>query len=84
MLSLVQEILPPVAQLNSQLGTQVSLPAAASCTALTPVEGDNGNQTEPNTTSQHYAIVESDHPYKPASVASYKVRERIVGSMNIS
>ena len=27
-----------------------------------------------NTTSQHYAVVESDHPYKPATVANYKVR----------
>ncbi len=26
-----------------------------------------------NTTSQHYSVVESDHPYKPASVANYKV-----------
>ena len=40
--------------------------------------GNNGNNVgalskDPSTTSQHYAIVESDHPYKPATVANYKV-----------
>ena len=30
--------------------------------------GDSGS-----TTMQHYAVVESDHPYKAATVANFKV-----------
>ncbi len=73
-LNLVQEILPPIGQLNCQLGTQLALPAST-CT-VAPPNGENGNPVEPNTTSQHYAIVESDHPYKPACVANYRVTKR--------
>ncbi len=72
-LNLVQEILPPIGQLNCQLGTKNAVPASG-CTE-TPPDSENGNPVEPNTTSQHYAIVESDHPYKPASVASYRVNK---------
>ena len=32
-----------------------------------------GEVTGAGTTSQHYALVESEHPYKPATVVSYKV-----------
>ena len=74
-LNLVQEILPPISQLNCQLGPQLALPAS-SCSVLPP-DSENGNPVEPNTTSQHYAIVESDHPYKPASVASYRVNSSV-------
>ncbi|XP_062580615.1 E3 ubiquitin-protein ligase MYCBP2-like [Saccostrea cucullata] len=56
-LGIIQEILPEVAQLNTQ--SPAPLPA--------PDTSENG------TTSQHYAVVESDHPYKPASVSNYKV-----------
>lgn len=72
-LSLVQEVLPPIAQLNSQLCQQIAPPASP--TAVIPLEGsmEGSSQFEVNTTSQHYAIVESDHPYKPATVANYKV-----------
>ncbi|KAL5012682.1 hypothetical protein ScPMuIL_011233 [Solemya velum] len=57
-LSLIQEILPAVSSLSSQL-FPVSL--------QTDIENNGG------TTSQHYALVESDHPYKPATVANFKV-----------
>ena len=77
-LGLVQEILPPIAQLNSQLCQQV---APASPTL--PLEGSLETSVEANTTSQHYAIVESDHPYKPATVANYKVGERHCSSTYI-
>ncbi|XP_064637403.1 E3 ubiquitin-protein ligase MYCBP2-like isoform X3 [Lineus longissimus] len=62
-LNLVQEILPPAAALNSQ-----GLPASPKHRSLEP-----GASQENTTTSQHYAVVESDHPYKPATVANYKV-----------
>ena len=74
-LNLVQEILPPISQLNCSLGPQVALPAS-NC-IVQPPDSENGNPVEPNTTSQHYAIVESDHPYKPASVANYRVNEHL-------
>ena len=39
------------------------------------VESDESSQTadSASTTMQHYAVVESDHPYKPATVANFKV-----------
>ena len=75
-LGLVQEILPPVAELNSQLCTGLNIPSPS---ALLPAsEGEtNGcflnGMWEGVATGQHYAVVESDHPYKPATVANYKV-----------
>lgn len=75
-LGLVQEILPPISEINSQLGNQVALPSP---TALLAASEGETNGTflnglwEGATTSQHYAVVESDHPYKPATVANYKV-----------
>jgi E3 ubiquitin-protein ligase MYCBP2 len=57
-LGIIQEILPEVAQLNTLSPPPLPTPE---------VPPENG------TTSQHYAIVESDHPYKPASVFNYKV-----------
>lgn len=57
-LGIIQEILPEVAQLNTLSPRYI--PAPEVCL-------ENG------TTSQHYAIIESDHPYKPASVSNYKV-----------
>lgn len=60
MLGLVQEILPAL----SALINQVFPP---------PPKSEAGEVTNGGTTSQHYAILESDHPYKPATVANYKV-----------
>ncbi|CAH1777009.1 unnamed protein product [Owenia fusiformis] len=66
-LSLVQEMLPPIAELNSQL--HPILPG------LREGELGNGNGNGRNDEGMvpHYAMVESDHPYKPATVANYKV-----------
>ncbi|XP_063236464.1 E3 ubiquitin-protein ligase MYCBP2 isoform X2 [Bacillus rossius redtenbacheri] len=66
-LGLIQELLPHVAALNSlappmhrSAGSSDSLPDhQAPCTTTT--------------TSHHYAWVESDHPYKPATVSNYRV-----------
>lgn len=57
-LGIIQEILPEVAQLNTLSPRYIPAPDVSS---------------EDGTTSQHYAIIESDHPYKPASVSNYKV-----------
>ena len=59
-LGLVQEILPHVAALNN-------LSLVTQNTAITETL-----ESCHTTTSTHYAWVESDHPYKPASVYNYK------------
>ena len=74
-LSLVQEVLPPICAINS-------LASEASYQQEDPTKpAPNGNEhllngfsNDVTTTSQHYATIESDHPYKPAGVANYKVK----------
>ncbi|XP_069950165.1 E3 ubiquitin-protein ligase MYCBP2 isoform X3 [Cherax quadricarinatus] len=60
-LGLIQEILPHVAALNnlSLVTQQTAVPEAM--------------EDCHTTTSHHYAWMESDHPYRPASVANYRV-----------
>ncbi|KAK4298747.1 hypothetical protein Pmani_028926 [Petrolisthes manimaculis] len=60
-LGLIQEILPHVAALNN-------LSLVTQQTAIPETMEDCHT-----TTSHHYAWVESDHPYKPAAVANYRV-----------
>ena len=64
-LYLIQDILPAVIPLTKQL---VPLPLSSSVN----IESSMSDMNVP-TTSQHYAVMESEHPYKPASVANYKV-----------
>ncbi|XP_076245488.1 MYC binding protein highwire [Calliopsis andreniformis] len=64
-LTLIQEMLPHVAALNllSAMGSsQISLESEVQTHASPPV-----------TTSHHYTWLESDHPYKPATISHYKV-----------
>ena len=71
-LSLIQDMLPSVASLNNLAAQNVANGDAA---ANSDDEMDNaGNQTviSPPSTP-HYAWVESEHPYKPASVNTYRV-----------
>ncbi|XP_078077737.1 E3 ubiquitin-protein ligase MYCBP2 isoform X15 [Mustelus asterias] len=67
---LVQELLPPVATLNQKYAPPAFNPNQSTDSAT-------GNQPEQGlsacTTSSHYAVVESDHPYKPACVSQLKV-----------
>ena len=59
-ISMIQEILPHVSALNNlSLATQKCNDSDLSEDAHT-------------TTSQHYAWVESDHPYKSSTVSHYK------------
>ncbi|CAL4105683.1 unnamed protein product, partial [Meganyctiphanes norvegica] len=60
-LGLIQEMLPHIAALNN-LSLVTQQPATT--------EAMDGCHP---TTSQHYATVESEHPYKPAAVANYRV-----------
>ncbi|GLH12984.1 Probable E3 ubiquitin-protein ligase HERC2 [Gryllus bimaculatus] len=66
-LGLIHELLPHVAALNllSGPGMQHSTGSIDSAGGVAPATA--------STTSHHYAWVESDHPYKPATVANYRV-----------
>lgn len=61
---MVQDLLPLVASLNKK-GPQNAISEKA-------LENDS-ELSDLSTTSNQYAIVESDHPYRPASVANYRV-----------
>ncbi|XP_039221609.1 E3 ubiquitin-protein ligase MYCBP2 isoform X14 [Crotalus tigris] len=67
---LVQQLLPSVAVLN-----QKYTPLAFNPNQST--DSTTGNQPEQglsaSTTSNHYAVIESEHPYKPACITHYKV-----------
>lgn len=66
-LSLIKKLLPLVALLVKKLE---HLDGAASSTASPPPSPSVRSIV---TTSKQYVVVESDHPYKPASVSNYKV-----------
>ncbi|XP_012285925.1 E3 ubiquitin-protein ligase MYCBP2 [Orussus abietinus] len=64
-LTLIQEMLPHVSALNL---------LAAMGNSQTSQDGEiPPHQSSPVTTSNYYTWLESDHPYKPASVSHYKV-----------
>lgn len=62
-MGLIQEMLPHVSALNLLAGSEVD--------TLTQ---SNYGSSDPSlfTTSQHCTWVESEHPYKPATVSQYK------------
>lgn len=67
---LVQELLPSVSALNQKYAPPTFNPNQST-------DSTTGNQPEQGlsacTTSNHYAVIESDHPYKQASVTQYRV-----------
>ncbi|GAA6108212.1 E3 ubiquitin-protein ligase MYCBP2 isoform X3 [Tachysurus ichikawai] len=67
---LVQELLPAVSALNQKYAPPAFNPNQST-------DSTTGNQPEQGlsacTTSNHYAVLESDHPYKQAAVTQYKV-----------
>ncbi|XP_062389671.1 E3 ubiquitin-protein ligase MYCBP2 isoform X1 [Sardina pilchardus] len=67
---LVQELLPAVSALNQKYAPPMFNPNQST-------DSTTGNQPDQGlsacTTSNHYAVIESDHPYKQASVTQYKV-----------
>lgn len=67
---LVQQLLPSVAILNQKYAPPAFNPNQST-------DSTTGNQPEQGlsacTTSNHYAVIECEHPYKPACVTHYKV-----------
>nr|XP_034971959.1 E3 ubiquitin-protein ligase MYCBP2 isoform X13 [Zootoca vivipara] len=67
---LVQQLLPSVAVLNQKYAPPAFNPNQST-------DSTTGNQPEQGlsacTTSNHYAVIECEHPYKPACVTHYKV-----------
>ena len=59
MLSLVQDLLPSVSELNIEAQKSSARIGLGNADSVLP--------------SPHYAWVESEHPYKPASLSNYKV-----------
>ncbi|XP_069061337.1 E3 ubiquitin-protein ligase MYCBP2 isoform X2 [Pleurodeles waltl] len=66
---LVQQLLPSVAILNQKY----SPPAFNPNQSTDSTTGNQPEQLSACTTSNHYAVLESEHPYKPAGVTHYKV-----------
>ncbi|KAG8452232.1 hypothetical protein GDO86_004144 [Hymenochirus boettgeri] len=66
---LVQQLLPSVAILNQKYAP----PAFNPNQSTDSTTGNQPEQLSACTTSNHYAVLESEHPYKPASVMQYKV-----------
>ncbi|XP_046683725.1 E3 ubiquitin-protein ligase MYCBP2 isoform X4 [Homalodisca vitripennis] len=64
-LSLIQELLPHVSALNL-----LSCGMGQSVCSVESISCPDNNHT---TTSHHYVWVESDHPYKPATISNYRV-----------
>ncbi|XP_070133334.1 E3 ubiquitin-protein ligase highwire [Drosophila bipectinata] len=70
-LGLIKEILPHIAALNQ---LHVSKEQRQPEPALFPTSGSSGSSSSASsTTSNHYCIVESDHPYRSASISCYRV-----------
>ncbi|KAE8626016.1 hypothetical protein XENTR_v10006480 [Xenopus tropicalis] len=67
--SLVQQLLPSVAILNQKYAPPVFNPNQSTDSTT----GNQPEQLSACTTSSHYAVLESEHPYKPASVMQFKV-----------
>lgn len=67
---LVQQLLPSVAILNQKYAPPAFNPNQST-------DSTTGNQPEQGlsacTTSNHYAVIECEHPYKPACITQYKV-----------
>lgn len=67
---LVQELLPAVSGLNQKYAPPTFNPnqSTDSTTGNLPEQGLSAC-----TTSNHYSVIESDHPYKQAGVTQYRV-----------
>ena len=72
-LDLIQELLPPVADINLQFAPITITAAASANHSVDSACSQSGEAGGGVTTSSHYAVVESDHPYKAATVANYRV-----------
>ncbi|KFB37551.1 hypothetical protein ZHAS_00004784 [Anopheles sinensis] len=79
-LAMVQEILPPITALNElrrQRNGVMGVVHKANSSHMGHSSGATlitSSATSMNTTSQHYCILESDHPYRTAGLTAYRVR----------
>ncbi|XP_032812561.2 E3 ubiquitin-protein ligase MYCBP2 isoform X3 [Petromyzon marinus] len=74
--NLVQTLLPLVAKLNQKFAPPAFNPNQSTENCCCGVGGGGPSEaggTAATTTSNHYATVESEHPYRPATVSQYKV-----------
>lgn len=69
MLTLIQEILPHVAALNLSPESIVGSYQSEIANLFTNNQDSDGSVC---TTSHHYTWVQSEHPYKPATVSNYR------------
>lgn len=69
MLTLIQEILPHVAALNLSAESVIGSYQSESPNVIVSNQDGDGSVC---TTSHHYTWVQSDHPYKPATVSNYR------------
>lgn len=69
MLTLIQEILPHVAALNLSAESVIGSYQSESSNIIASNQDGDGSVC---TTSHHYTWVQSDHPYKPATVSNYR------------
>ncbi|XP_056648043.1 E3 ubiquitin-protein ligase MYCBP2 isoform X1 [Diorhabda sublineata] len=69
-LNLIQELLPHVAALNLMGTSSVTMKSAST---LSSSSNHDSLDHKIETTSHHYTLVESEHPYKPATVSNYRV-----------
>ena len=63
---------------NDVTSTRANGNSISNSSSLNNGNGGCGGGGDVSTTSQHYAVIESDHPYKPATVANYKVRSGVL------
>lgn len=76
-LSLIREILPHVSALNKVTAVEDDAPSSGSgdCDESIGAINAPSNQMKTNnlvTTSNHYCIVESEHPYKASTITNYR------------
>ncbi|XP_044762914.1 E3 ubiquitin-protein ligase MYCBP2 [Coccinella septempunctata] len=69
-LGLIYELLPHIAALNLIGGSTPSTAKSVTSISINP----DGFDYRINTSSPHYTWVESEHPYKPATVSNYRVK----------
>lgn len=69
MLTLIQEILPHVAALNLSPESVIDSYRSETSNVIGNYQDSEGSVC---TTSYHYTWVQSDHPYKPATVSNYR------------
>ncbi|XP_030378381.1 E3 ubiquitin-protein ligase highwire [Scaptodrosophila lebanonensis] len=76
-LGLIKDILPHIAALNQMCVSKEQRPVLSAAPLQAPslsLRPDaSGSPSQSTTTSNHYCVVESEHPYRSASISCYRV-----------